>query len=161
MRIRLLGAVAALIGGAAVASAQTAPPVPAVPPMPVPAAPMNPPGLTPAPAVLPPASLPAPPAAPPIMAANPNCGTPAAAACNDCKGAKKAGGGLLGKFLVGPGTASPVGCGCFAAEKTFMWGGCRQFFTPGKSCCGGGIEYGPGGQYNQDNCRHVTSFLNR
>lgn len=152
MRIRLFGAVAALIGCAAVAAAQA--PVPAVP-----AAPGTPPGMTPVPVALPPASLPAPPAAPPVMVSNTNCGTPAAAPCNDCKGKKK--GGLLDKFLIGSGTANPIGCGCLAAERTFLFGGCKQFFTPGKTCCGGGLEYGCGGIHNQDNCKHVTSFLNR
>ena len=168
MRSRLLGAFAALIGCAAVAAAQTpaapALPVPVAPPV---AAPAVPPGmmLVPAtPAALPPASLPAPPAAPPVMASNPNCGTPAAApACNECNKAKKAncGGGLLSKFLIGSGTATPVACGCLAAERTFMFGGCRSFFTPGKTCCGGGIEYGPGGMGQTDNCKSVGSFHNR
>jgi hypothetical protein len=164
MRIRLLGAVAALVGCAAFAAAQTAPPMP-VPTLPP--APANPPGMTPlpvaSPAALPPASLPAPPAAPPIMATNPNCGTSAVAApCADCKAPKRAGGGLLGNLFIGRGTATPVGCGCFAAERTFLWGGCRQFFTPGRTCGGGSLDYGCGsGNCQQDNCRNVTSFLNR
>jgi hypothetical protein len=95
------------------------------------------------------------------MAANPSCGTPAVAApCADCKAPKRSG-GLFGNLLIGRGTANPIGCGCFASEKTFLWGGCRQFFTPGRTCCGGGLEYGPGGPYNNDTCKHVTSFLNR
>ena len=165
MRSRLLGAVAALLGCAAVAAAQTAPPVPApgaaVTPglQPAPVVPGAPPGMTPVPAVLPPASLPAPPAAPPVMVSNPNCGTPAVAAgCNDGKGKKR--GGLLDKFLIGSGTANPINCGCLAAERTFFFGGCKQFFTPGRTCGGSSLEYGCGGLYN-DNCKHVTSFLNR
>lgn len=168
MRTRLLGAVAALLGCAAFAAAQTAPPLPApgVQPAPVPAVQPAPgqgvvPGMTPVP-VLPPASLPAPPAVPPVMASNPNCGTPAVAACNTCgKPAKKACGGLLSKFLIGPGTATPVTCGCLAAERTFMFGSCKQFFTPGRTCNGCNIEYGPGGMGYYDNCKNVGSFINR
>jgi len=155
MRIRLLGAVAALIGCAAVATAQTAPPmpVPGVPPAPTAA----PPGMT----ALPPSSLPAMPAAPPVMVSNTNCGTPAASACHDGKHSK--GGGLLGKFGIGVGTANPVSCGCLASERTFLFGGCKQFFTPGRTCNGSALDYGAGcgGACNQDNCKHVTSFLNR
>jgi hypothetical protein len=120
--------------------------------------------MTPVPTALPPSSLPAVPAAPPIMAADPACGTPAQAAapCEPCaKEKKKATGGLLSKFRIGVGTATPMSCSCLAAEKTFLFGGCRQFFTPGRTCNGGGIEYGPGGLYNHDNCKQVTSFLNR
>lgn len=156
MRIRLLGAVAALIGCAAVATAQTAPPmpVPGTPP-----APTAPPGMSPVP-VLPPSSLPAPPAAPPVMVSNTNCGTPAASPCHDGKHSK--GGGLLSKFFIGSGTANPVSCGCFASERTFLFGGCKQFFTPGKTCGGGTQEYGCGdGSCHKDNCKHVTSFINR
>ena len=164
MRIRLFGAVIALVGCAAVASAQQ--PVPPVPASPVPALPLittqqpavNPPGLTPVP-VLPPSTLPpaVPPAPPPIIYANPSCGTPAAP-CHDKKAKRES---VFGKLFIGSGTASPVACGCFAAEKTFMWGGCKQFFTPGKTCGGCGLDYGPGGLGNCDNCHHVTSFLNR
>jgi hypothetical protein len=116
-----------------------------------------------APAVLPPASLPAPPAAPPVMASNPNCGTPAPAAggCNECKKEKKASGGLLSKFLIGSGTATPVSCGCLAADRTFIFGNCKQFFTPGRTCNGSPIEYGPGGLGQADNCKSVGSFINR
>ena len=171
MRNRLLGAVAALVGCAALATAQTPPPaplmppalgVPAVQPAPVPG---TPPGMIPVPppVALPPASLPAPPALPPVMASNPNCGTPAVAApCSTCgKSGKKAGGGLLSKFLIGEGTATPIGCGCLAAERTFMFGGCRAFHTPGRTCNGSGIEYGPGGMGYYDNCKSVGSFINR
>ncbi len=167
MRTRLLGAVAALVGCAAFATAQTSP-VPGVPPAAAPAVqpapiPGTPPGMIPVPVALPPASLPAPPAVPPVMASNPNCGTPAVAApCNTCgKPAKKACGGLLSKFLIGEGTATPISCGCFAAERTLMFGGCRAFHTPGKTCNGSAIEYGPGGMGYYDNCKSVGSFINR
>ncbi len=173
MRNRLLGAVAALLGCAAVSAAQTSPlslPVPVAPPIQVPAVPAAPHGMIPVPAapvMLPPASLPAPPAAPPVMASNPGCGTPAvvttaAAPCNTCsKPAKRAGGGLLSRFMIGEGTATPLGCGCLAAERTFMFGSCKQFFTPGRTCSGTAIEYGPGGLGHTDNCKNVGSFINR
>jgi hypothetical protein len=39
-------------------------------------------------------------------------------------------------LFIGSGTANPVGCGCLASERTFLWGGCKQFFTPGRTCDG-------------------------
>lgn len=151
MRIRLFGAVIALAGCAALASAQ--PPVPVAPPVAPPGTP--PAGMTPLP-VTPPAALPA----PPIKYANPACGTPAPG-CDPCKDGNK-GNSLLGKLFIGKGTANPVTCGCLASERNFIFGGCRQFFTPGKTCGGCALEYGPGGVLGGcDSCRHVTSFLNR
>ena len=173
MRIRLFAAVIALVGCAAVASAQ-----PPVPTLPVPTAPplivtppaINPPGMTPIP-LAPPVALPNalppayPSAPPPIVYANPTCYTPAVAAapCAEPKHAKRVGlfGRLGGRLAIGEGTANPVSCGCLAAERTLMFGGCKQFFTPGKTCCGGSLEYGNGGMGTCDNCKHVTSFLNR
>jgi hypothetical protein len=153
MRIRLFGAVIALVGCAALASAQQ--PIPVAPPV-------APPGMTHVPQVPPPSALPAYPAAPPVQYANPACGTPAPA-CDPCKDGKDGQrSSLFGKLFIGKGTASPVTCGCLAAERTFLFGGCKQFFTPGKTCGGCALEYGPGGVLgNCDNCRHVTSFLNR
>lgn len=152
MRIRQFGAVIALVGCAALATAQQ--PVPAAPPVTPPA---PPPGMTPVP---PPAALPAYPAAPPIQYANPACGTPAPACdtCKDGKDGKRT--SVFGRLFAG--TANPVGCSCLAAERTFLFGGCKQFYTPGKSCSGSTLDYGPGGVYGDcDRCRHVTSFLNR
>lgn len=158
MRIRLFGAVIALVGCAALASAQQ--PGPGAPPMPVPVVPpvaqpgTPPPGMVLVP-VAPPAALPA----PPIQYANPACGTPAPA-CDPCKDPKKS--SLLGKLFIGKGTANPVTCGCLASERTFFFGGCRQFYTPGKTCGGCALDYGPGGVAGGcDSCRHLTSFLNR
>lgn len=155
MRIRLFGAVAALVGCAAVAVAQQPVPMPVIPQAPMPA-----PGMTPVPVApaLPPAALPATPAAPPVMYVNPDCGTPASAACGDACEKRP---GLFSRFMLGSGTANPLNCGCLAAERTFLFGNCRQFFTPGKTCCGDTLEYGPGGMYKKDNCKNVTSFLNR
>jgi hypothetical protein len=54
-------------------------------------------------------------------------------------------------FRFGGGTVNPVGCGCCASEKTFFWGGCKQFFNPQQTCgngngcgCGGGKGCGRG-----------------
>jgi hypothetical protein len=155
MRIRLFGAVIALAGCAALAVAQQ--PGPGAPPLPVPTQP--PPGMTPVPPVPAPAALPAYPTAPPIQYANPACGTPAPA-CDPGKDGKK--GSLFGKLFIGKGTANPVACGCLASERTFFFGGCRQFYTPGRTCGGCALDYGPGGVLGGcDSCRHVTSFLNR
>lgn len=154
MRNRLLGLAVLLIAGAAAAQ------------QPVPAVPMPAPGTPPPPAALagqPPVALP-PTAGPIVVPAQPGCGTPAP--CADC-GSAKPKHSLLGKAFIGSGTASPVGCSCFAAERTFLFGGCNQFFTPGKTCFGGAKEYGcgsgecGGGFGHRDNCKHITSFLNR
>lgn len=48
---------------------------------------------------------------------------------------------LLDKLLIGSGTANPIGCGCCASEKTFFFGSCNQFFTPGKRCDGSPTLY--------------------
>ena len=86
--------------------------------------------------------------------------TPAAAAC-DAPKAKH-------PWAIGAGCASPVGCGSCAAEKTFVFGSCRQFFTPGYNCAGGlcghgrslePIIYGPGG-YTEPRCSY-GSYNNR
>jgi hypothetical protein len=68
------------------------------------------------------------------------CATAPAAGCCD------SGGGLFGKhrsgrlansrWTIGEGCANPVGCGNLASERTFLWGGCNQFFTPGNKCGG-------------------------
>jgi len=51
------------------------------------------------------------------------------------------------------GVAMPIRCSCWAAELTFMFGGCQAFFTPAWECrscsplgCGrfGPIDYAPG-----------------
>lgn len=147
MRNRLLGLAALLIAGAAAAQ-QPVPPVAL-------------PGTPPPPAAL--AGQP-PVGGPIVVPAQPGCGTPAP--CADC-GSAKPKHSLLGKAFIGSGTASPAGCSCFAAERTFLFGGCSQFYTPGKTCFGGAKEYGcgngecGGGLGQKDNCKHITSFLNR
>ena len=37
---------------------------------------------------------------------------------------------------IGEGCANPVGCGSCASEKTFLFGGCNQFFNAGNKCGG-------------------------
>ena len=51
---------------------------------------------------------------------------------------------LLYPFTIGEGCRMPVGCSSYFAERTFLWGSCRQFYTPGNKCvahpgsyCGG------------------------
>jgi hypothetical protein len=49
--------------------------------------------------------------------------------------------GFLRALTPGPGTAMPLGCSCFAADKTFLWGSCRQFFNPQRTCGGAATGY--------------------
>jgi hypothetical protein len=150
MRIRqLVLSVAALLGVAALATAQQ--------PAPVPAAPA-------ALAAQPPAGMVAVPgqplvAQPVVIAAQPGCGTPAPCATGCAAPAKKS---SLFDRLCG-GTANPISCGCLAAERTFAFGSCRSFYTPGRTCNGTAIEYGCGsGECGpKDNCKHIISFNNR
>jgi len=79
-----------------------------------------------------------------------------------------------GLFAIGTGTVNPVGCGCFESEKTFLFGGCKQFFNPQKTCgegCGHGVRgfndrcptiiYGPGLGVPANNCAGTFSYLFR
>ena len=54
-----------------------------------------------------------------------------------------------GLFCIGRGTEMPVGCACCAAQKSFVFGSCNQFYNPGNDCrrCGFGHGncYGPVG----------------
>ncbi len=43
-----------------------------------------------------------------------------------------------GLLRIGDGCASNPGCTNLAAERTFLFGSCRQFFTPGNQCAHGG-----------------------
>ena len=84
------------------------------------------------------------------------------------------GGGLLhnGKYAIGEGCKGEAGCSSYAAERTFFWGGCSQYFNPGYKCgscgpLGGGLfgkhDYyppGPGGLTNPNPCVY-GSYLNR
>jgi hypothetical protein len=88
-----------------------------------------------------------------------------------------------GAFRIGAGCAMPIGCSNWAAERTFLFGSCRQFFNPGNDCgsssyrfggcngsgypgsggCNGGcggVNYGGGGKEKHP-CQGVTSYLNR
>ncbi|MGL6074320.1 MAG: hypothetical protein ACRC8S_09175 [Fimbriiglobus sp.] len=94
----------------------------------------------------------------PVAASGCNaCETKATRGCNACE----AKGSLLSRavnpFLIGPGCASTIGCNSFAAQRSFMFGGCNQFFNPGNKC---GIMMGSGGLGNHDNCKYGT-YLNR
>ena len=81
--------------------------------------------------------------------------------------------GLLAGRGIGEGCKSEAGCSSYAAERTFFWGGCSQFFNPGNNC-GGGLfggrglcgnrpdiyPPGPGGLTNPNPCVY-GSYLNR
>jgi len=158
MRVRLLAAAAALIGLVSFASAQapvpsTLPAIPSAAPAPVAA----PPGMMLVP--VPPAQAPVAAPAPVVVQAPAGCATPAPAAASDC--GPKVRSNLLSRKLIGCGTANPVGCGTLATERTFLFGGCNQFFTPCRTCGGSEIEYGSGGLGDKDNCKRHSSYHNR
>ncbi len=78
---------------------------------------------------------------------------------------------------IGAGCSMPIGCSNFAAERTFLFGSCRQFFNPGNDCgshsnrfggCNGtgypgigGCNSCGGGGNEKHPCQGVTSYLNR
>ena len=72
------------------------------------------------------------------------CGTSIPQGCH-CGGAympssaQKAGlfGGILGHASIGDGCTMSAGCSSYAQQRTFLWGGCNQFFNPGNNCGGG------------------------
>lgn len=83
-------------------------------------------------------------------------------ACNSCASSHGA-----ANILIGAGCANPIGCGSFASERTFHFGSCKQFFSPGNDCslCGKRkpFEYpvfGPGGLGDHTPCTY-GSYLNR
>jgi hypothetical protein len=138
----ILAAVLGLVGGAGATFAQAPQPMPATP------------GA--APAVVAPA-YPVP-AAPHIVAPPPIaggcCGSVAPIAYGDCGGCESTkgrkhrnGGGLFHRASIGEGCANPIGCGSCASEKTFLFGGCNQFFSPGNKC-----GHGLGGGCNGGGC---------
>ena len=166
---------AALAGTAALAlsagaQAPQAPAAPKAPMVVVPAAPMAMP--------MPPMTM-AQPAAPmmayPAPVANAPCGGTPTADCAPCGGAGGHKPGLFSKLFgnygIGAGTATPVTCGCHAADKTFVFGSCKQFFNPGNVCGSGcgfngrnncplptyAAPYGAPG----NNCAGPFSYLNR
>ena len=164
---------AALAGTAALAlsagaQAPQAPAAPKAPMVVVPAAPMAMP--------MPPMTQPAAPMmAYPAPVANMPCGGTPAADCSSCGGASGHKPGLFSKLFgnygIGAGTATPVTCGCHAADKTFVFGSCKQFFNPGNVCGSGcgfngrnncplptyAAPYGAPG----NNCAGPFSYLNR
>jgi hypothetical protein len=181
MRIRHIAlSLASILGTALVASAQQPPAT--LPPAPAALAAQAPAGMTVVPNLPPVAPAPAPAMAPVVVSPQPGCGTPApayvaapaascatevvaqaapaaASSCNKC--GKRS---VFDRVRIGTGTANPVGCGCMASDRNFVFGGCRQFFTPGKTCGGADTEYGCGGEdcYGaKDRCKHITSFHNR
>jgi len=138
MRSRIWALAIALVGSSAFAAA----PVPlapdAVPPVVLPKAIVPP---------VEPSPMPIPVALPSLAAAAPVFTVPAAncapvapvvaqgQGCSSCdsKAAAKSP-SLFGNLRIGAGTAMPVGCSCPQAEKTFFFGSCNQFFTPGNLC---------------------------
>jgi hypothetical protein len=89
------------------------------------------------------------------------CGQPASS-CDSCgKAGKHHGGGV---FRIGAGCASTAGCSSCKQERTFLFGGCHQFFNAGNDCGrgfghgGGGVVYGP--RAISPPCTYFT-YLNR
>jgi hypothetical protein len=93
---------------------------------------------------------------------------PAAGNCASCSSTAKS------RFL-GAGVVMPIGCSCLAAENTFLFGSCSQFFHPTNYCAGGfygggcnmggtaggGCSSCGGGGRERHPCQGVTSYLNR
>jgi hypothetical protein len=97
-------------------------------------------------------------------------GPPSFVQCGDCGGRPAEAGFVAGPgprlslgerllypFTIGEGCRMPVGCGSFAAERTFLWGSCRQFFTPGYKCS----LFAPGGLLNPEPVCGYGSFHNK
>lgn len=72
-------------------------------------------------------------------------GAKAATGCNSC-GTTGSHAKLHSAICIGKGTEMPPGCACFAAQRSFVFGSCNQFFNPGNDCnrCG----FGKGGCNN-------------
>ena len=113
------------------------------------------------------------PAAFPRQTVSPASMTVAAPAggCSSCGSTATAGPGLLASvhsriaaspLTIGRGCANNPGCGSFASERTFLFGGCNQVFNAGNKCGGGGCGtgYGPGGMGDGSACKY-GSYLNR
>jgi len=70
---------------------------------------------------------------------------PAAGGCNSC-GTSASHAATAAKlhsaFFIGKGTEMPIGCSCFAANRTFAFGSCNQFFNPAKDCARCGVGRG-------------------
>jgi hypothetical protein len=85
--------------------------------------------------------------------------------CESC-GAKA--GAVLAGIGIGEGCQNPVTCGNWATERTFLFGSCRQFYSPGRACGGthhwfglkDPIAYGSGGIGDHTRCEY-GSYANR
>lgn len=95
-------------------------------------------------------------------AAVPVATAPAAAGCSTCGGAAEgcsSCGSSQGSqgwsslksrlSLSQPGCLNPVGCGNWKTERTFIFGGCCQFFNCGKDCGSCGAGCGKGGYWSK------------
>ena len=61
-------------------------------------------------------------------------------------------------LTIGRGCANSVNCGTFASERTFLFGGCNQFFNAGNKCGGG---CGNAGGFGDTTPCKYGSYLNR
>jgi hypothetical protein len=94
-------------------------------------------------------------------------GVALAGGCSTC-GPKGHG---LGGLAIGAGCENPVTCGNCATEKTFLFGSCRQFYSPGRDCGGHGrgghawhglknpLLYGTAGLGVHDTCEYGSYNL--
>jgi len=66
-------------------------------------------------------------------------------------------------LTIGQGCANNPGCGSFASERTFLFGGCNQFFNAGNKCGRGGCGTGNGsaGGFGDTTPCKYGSYLNR
>ena len=151
----ILAAVLGVVGGAGAAFAQAPQPMPATPGgAPAVAAPVLIAPAQPLPAN--PHAYSAPHAAYPAQTAGGCCGSTAPIAHDSCGGCDSGcesskgrkhhgnGGGLFHRASIGEGCANSVGCGSCASEKTFLFGGCNQFFNAGNKCGTSGGCHGGG-----------------
>ncbi len=88
--------------------------------------------------------------APVIVESAPAAGYPVgvtqASGCSTCGGGSSSKG--YGAFRIGEGCQNTPSCGNWCTERTFLFGGCKQFFTPGQDCTGCGPfggKHGHGG----------------
>ncbi len=174
----IVAAVLGVLGGAGAALAQAPMPLPTVqvgaPEGAAQAAPAQP-----APAAIAPAPIPAVPVgggcgcgatAAPYYGGSGGCGCDSGCQ-SGWLGKHKLGGKLCHSPLtIGCGCPNPVGCSSLASERTFLFGGCHQFFSPcGK--CGGGLlggifggacassPVGTGGLGTHNNCCYSSYNL--
>ena len=92
-----------------------------------------------------------------------------AGGCSSCSSGAVAAGPLSGlatrvgnsPLAIGRGCANTPGCGSFASERTFLFGGCNQFFNAGNKCGGGGCGNGSAGGFGDTTPCKYGSYLNR